>query len=132
MSAALEALNAARSALSAGLVRTDVLVGEVRTTPVRPYVVLTAQAPAVARRPIAGHSHLDRVTLMAMAVNDSLEGVLLLTESVRRILDDLPITATRLLRYDFASAPIEADDPGAYRWSLTADYSTYAPRRHRA
>lgn len=127
----MSALEAARDALTASLVRTDVYLGHVPKTPSRPYVVLTATSPAVARRPLSGLSHFDRQTVMAMSVNNSLEGCLALAARVRDALDGLELGGPRL-RYDFASAPIEDDNSGDYRWSLTADYYTHTPRRPHA
>lgn len=123
-----DVLEAVRARLAGALVRTDVLVGRVPSSPARPYVVLVGQMPAVARRPLAGDSHQDRMTVQVMTVSNSLGGVLWLADRVRVVLSDLPVGASRL-RYDFASAPIESDEAGVYRWSVTADYFTFQPRR---
>lgn len=123
-----ELLEAVSARLVASLVKVDVLVGRVPATPARPYVVLVGQMPAVARRPLAGDSHQDRMTVHVMTVSNSLGGVLWLADRVRVVLSDLPVGVGRL-RYDFASSPIESDQPGDYRWSLTADYFTHQPRR---
>ena len=123
-----ELLEAVSARLVASRVKVDVLVGRVPATPARPYVVLVGQMPAVARRPLAGDSHQDRITVQVMAVNNSHEGALWLADRVRVVLSDLPVGVGRL-RYDFASAPIESDQAGVYRWSVTADYFTFQARR---
>lgn len=116
----LQVLEAAEAALKAGLVRTDVLVGGVLTTPVQPYVVLSVST-AFDRRMLSGDPEHDRVTLQVRAVNNSLPGCLALAQRCRNILDRLVLDRGPLL-FDFAPMPLEDDEPGSYRWSLVAEY----------
>lgn len=124
----LEALAIVRAALEGALTRTDVLVGRVPTTPTQPYVVLTVLAP-IPRASLGGHSHKDRVTVMVMAVNNSLEGCLWLAQRCRDVLDGLTVDVGQL-RYVFGSAAIEDDEPGDYRWSQTLDFVAHLSRNH--
>lgn len=122
-------LKACEDALRANLVGTDVLVGEVPKTPLRPYVVLTSYTPTPGVRKVSGHSHRDVQTVLAMSVNNSLIGCLFTARKVRDVLDEMRLGHGWSLRYSFASAPIPAENAGDYRWSTTADFVCRPPRR---
>ena len=116
----LQVLEAAEVTLKAGLVRTDVLVGGVLTTPTQPYVVLSAST-AYPSRMLSGDPEHDTVTLHLRAVNNSLPGCLTLAQRCRVILDGLILDRGPLM-FDFSPAPLEDDEPGSYRWSSVAEY----------
>lgn len=122
----LAVLEAASDTLSTALPTVDVLVGEVPTTPTRPYIVLTSTLPSVTRA-VSGRVHRERVTLLVMSVSDSYRGCLWLAQRVRQALEGVR-QGSATLRYDFASAPIEDDHPGDYRWSITADFVIQNPK----
>lgn len=116
----LQVLEAAEAALKAGLVRTEVLADGVTTTPSLPYVDLSVST-AFDRSMLSGDPEHDRVTLRARSVGGSRRSCLIVAQNCRRILHGLTLDRGPLL-FDFATEPLDEDDPGDRRCSSVAEY----------